>query len=270
MTGKPVTDEQLGRISRKWHAIFEKIAKGALPLDKVLGAFQAIHDGRFVNEDALVVHQKPLLINGIFAPPEVQVENVRRWNDEQQGWGFSDENFASLAEAPEWPDGEEAKLVAVVLVPYLATVQQTFDELWQVAATQQPNSWRWAELHSDPDHLRLLSGIEHKPGLQWEVIDLGANWDRRDGISPESVRDPGTSPHAGCLAAAAHHPKWVQAMDGEKVPFIWLPAYEVTVTGRDPWQRSSRLSWDHGGRGVDLDAYWSDRRSYFAIPAFRE
>jgi hypothetical protein len=79
------------------------------------------------------------------------------------------------------------------------------------------------------ERMRLLEGVEHQPGLQVELIDLGANRDKKNGIAPESMCDPQTSPHAGILAAAAEDPEWIHQMDGVNVPYVWIPGYKLGV-----------------------------------------
>lgn len=52
------------------------------------------------------------------------------------------------------------------------------------------------------------------------------------------------------------------------MPYLWLPGYEVSVPGLDPWQHAPVVSWDAEDRQVELDAYWGGHpRSFYAIPA---
>jgi hypothetical protein len=190
------------------------------------------------------------LIHGLFAPIVEQVALLKKWNIER-GWGFSEEDFVVVeaeAKGIPWP---ENRLTAVVIVPYLDTVQRTFDELWLLAASRQERSWRWPELKSDAGHLRLLGGDgRHRRGLKVEVIDLGANRGRK----PEAVRDPDTSPHAGVLAAAALHPEWVRRMNGADIPHAWLAGYECKVPGRRRWRYVPILYFRRDFRLVELGA----------------
>lgn len=254
------TIEDLVRLGAKNQEILKRIGNGTLQIDDVLPALQRIIEGRFSDPD---------LIHSMFVSPQTQLANVRSWNLER-GWDFIEAHFVQAAaelEALTWPSD---RLTVLVLVPYLDTVQRTFEELWAVASAAQPNNWRWDELKSDAEHLRLLEGIEHVPGLRWEVIDLGANWDPREGIRPVDVR-AANSAHAGVLAAAGHFPKWVQAMDGTKVPYVWLPGYQVTIPGSEAWRYVPCLSWDRGDREVDLGAVWDGRRSIrWACPVVKE
>ncbi len=209
-----------------------------------------------VKPSPVTARPNPELVHGLFVPSDVQIKNVKCWN-QRSGWGFSEEDFAKLPPPPAWPD---SPLVAVVLTPYLPDtpevkgVQRTFDEHWAIAAARQRNSWRWDELLSDPEHLQLFPGITHEPGLRWEVVDLGANWDPKNDIAPLAVRSPERSPHAAILAAAAHHPVWVRQMDGVTIPYVWLSGYQVTVPGRSAWQHVPWLYWDRGSRQVQLSA----------------
>ncbi|HWQ99685.1 MAG TPA: hypothetical protein VN397_02445 [Candidatus Methylomirabilis sp.] len=214
------------------------------------------------------------LVHGLFTTTAKQIERVREWNKEF-GWGISDEAFAEAEKSvPAWP---EEKLVAVVLVPYLADkanedetvttgVERTFHELWDVAAKQQHANWRWGgHDKAGPDRLRLLKGIEHKPGLRWEVIDLGCQRNEK----PMDVRHPEKSPHAGILASAMLHPEWIKAMDGENVPYTWAPGYEVNVSDEGPWQDVPGVHFNRGARGVGLYCGWcGNYSSYWAVPSF--
>lgn len=49
---KKVSDEELGRLSRQWHDLFERVSKGSLPVEDVRKNLQAINEGRF--SDVLV------------------------------------------------------------------------------------------------------------------------------------------------------------------------------------------------------------------------
>lgn len=217
----------------------------------------------------------PDLVHGLFASAREQIVLVRKWNAERQ-WGFTEADFERVAEnIPAWP---EDRLVALVLVPYLpekkgiSGIERAFQELWLLAGAQQKNRSRWDGYEkAGPERLRLHEGIEHQPGLRWEVIDLGANWDKDNGISPEEIRGS-KSPHAGILAAAALHPSWVCAMDGREVPYVWIPGYEVTVPGFGAsWTDVPRLWFLRSVARVYLYARWRDSRySHCAVPVLRD
>lgn len=224
--------------------------------------------------EALMRHPAFTLVHGLFTKPEKQIERVREWNKEF-GWGIPDEAFAEAEKSvPAWP---EEKLVAVVLVPYLADkanedetvttgLERTFHELWMRAKAEQDANWRWDGYDkAGSDRLRLHKGIEHKVGLRWEVIDLGCNRNKK----PMDVRNSKSSPSAGILAAAALHPQWVKSMDGDKVPYVWIPGYEVQVPDGKPWADVPNLGFAGGDREIRLSCSWCDNYdSDWAVPSF--
>lgn len=202
----------------------------------------------------------------LFVSLETQLANVRNWN-QMRGWGFTDADFDSIDLTPS----EHTGLVVDVIVVYLpdegktSGIQRTFEELWDIASSVQPGKWRYESLKSDKKHLRLLDGIEHKPGIRRVTLDLGANWDTTNGIRPVDVRNQ-DSVHAEALAAAAHFPNWVQAMDGERVPYVWMPGYQVTIPGSEAWRGVPSLCWGSVSRGVRLGAGWDVDRDRWACP----
>lgn len=207
----------------------------------------------------------------MFTPVLAQIEALRQRNRECK-LGFKDEHFAQLpTEEPVWSDDPR---VVWVVTAYTETEGATFEMYtqWIKEIYTEPHYWRWDKLQSDRKHLRLLEGIKH-PGrcLRLEKIHLAAHWDKRNGIRPLDVRSAKDSPHAGVLAAVASFPKWVQAMDGDKVPYVWLPGYEVTVEGHNPWSLVPDVDRISGAQQVVLHAFSADFRIFsWAVPALRE
>jgi hypothetical protein len=207
----------------------------------------------------------------LFVSLEGQIANVRRWNEERV-WGFTDDEFNAIDLTPVRHSGLVVDVVAVYLPDRdtVSGVQRTFEELWTVAAQRQPNACRWDELKSDTEHLRLLDGIEHRPGIRRVTIDLGANWDPQNGIRPMDVRGK-DSVHAEVLAAAAHFPKWIQAMEDEGSPYVWMPGYQATIPGDEGWPGVPCLYWDSTTRQVELGTTYESAPYYhWACPVRRE
>ncbi len=242
----------------------------------IIREVNAAHDNELAKTmyEALMRHPRFTLVHGLFTKPEQQIVRMREWN-KQFGWGISDATFSEAERSiPNWP---EEKLVAVVLVPYLADkkcedetimsgVERTFHELWARAKSEQDANWRWDGYDkADSDRLRLLKGVEHEVGLRWEVIDLGCQRKKK----PCDVRSAKSSPNAGILAAAALHPQWVKSMDGDKVPYVWLPGYEINVPDEEPWADVAHLLFDRDERKIGLDYYYYVKSSsYWAVPSF--
>jgi hypothetical protein len=56
------------------------------------------------------------------------------------------------------------------------------------------------------------------------------NEERRWGFSASELESVDLTPaHAEVLAAAAHFPQWIRAMDGKTIPYTWLSGYEVMM-----------------------------------------
>jgi hypothetical protein len=194
-----------------------------------------------------------------FVSPLEQLANLRRWNDERD-WGLPEVEFTGVDVAVT---AHDSPLVVDVLVAYLpgqgavTGVQRTCEQLWDAAAQRQPRAWCWDERKVGPKPVRLLDGIEHRPGIRRVTLDLAANRDRRVGVRPLDVRGP-TSASAEILAAAAHFPDWVRSMDGSRVPFVCLAGYQVTVPAYEAWRHVLCLSWSNFNRRINLSDNWGD------------
>ena len=198
----------------------------------------------------------------MFISLDQQLANVRRWNEER-GWGFSASDIESVDITP----GDDSKpLVVDVIAVYLADngqlsgVRRTCHELWTLAAEEFPNAWSWDwywdEWKSCPKPVRLLDGIVHRPGVRRVTLDLGAHWRRGRQVRPSSVRGT-NSAHAEVLAAAAHFPRWLRAMDGIRVPYVWLAGYQVTIPERYIEHHLPCLSWSTFRQTLSLAADWA-------------
>lgn len=203
-----------------------------------------------------------------FLSPLEQLANVRRWNEERK-WGLLDAELEAVDVSAAKHASPLVVDVVAVYLPATATqtgVQRTCEELWELAAQRQPQAWCWDERKTGPKPVRLLEGIEHRPGIRRVTLDLAAHWDRRAGTRPIDVRSP-MSASAEVLAAAAHFPEWVRSMDGTQVPFACLGGYQVTVPTYETWRHVLCLSWSHINRRINLSDNWADYfQDRFASP----
>jgi hypothetical protein len=197
----------------------------------------------------------------MFVSLERQLENIRRWNEERE-WGFSAAELDAIDLAPhEHDDPLIVDLIAVYLpnTPRLDGVRRTCDELWKLAAEQQPHAWsfdwEWDEWKQEPKPVRLLDGLVHEPGVRRVTVDLGAHWEPGRHIRPRNIRGE-DSAHAEVLAAAAHFPDWVRAMDGRSVPYIWLSGYQLSHPGLT--HQLPGLAWVRHRATMSLTANWAD------------
>jgi hypothetical protein len=199
----------------------------------------------------------------LFVSLRAQLDNIREWNEERR-WGFS---AADLGAVDLIPSAEKGPLVVDVLAVYLGGdaslngVRRTCHELWTVAAQSQPHTWcwdwYWDNWRDRPKPVRLIDGIVHRPGIRRVTVDLGAHFEPGRYLRPRHVRGP-HSAHAEVLAAAAHFPRWIWAMDGETVPYTWISGYEVMIGERRSPERLPALSWSRFRRTLSLTAGWAD------------
>ena len=199
----------------------------------------------------------------LFVPLAEQLENVLRWNEDRQ-WGFAEAELDAIDLTPRThPDPLVVDLLAAFLdAEYrgedegeMDGVRRTCHEMWSVAAERQPNTWCWDWIRdayeSRPKPVRLLPGVEHRPGVRRVTVDLGAHWTPGRHIRPRAIRGP-ASAHAEILAAAAHFPRWARAMDGVSVPFIWLAGYQVTYPAAATDERLLAMAWVQYRRTLSL------------------
>lgn len=235
---------QKGHIFDKAIEIARVAGRGNRSYDRILRSMQDIIDGRFV-PDSDEARQ-------LFVSPEEQIQNVRAWN-RRYDWGFSDEDFEQLRPAPTWPKDH---LCAVVLVPYMKSRKQTYEALqkamygdglsvgpygYSLSPLNFGNEMKGLEYETN-DYVRHFGGAQLYYGLQWRVISLGAN----RGATPDQLEGQ-TLAAAEILAAAAHFPNWVKAMNGREVPVVWLGGYKLMFD-------STKLEYWWGGGRVGLQA----------------
>jgi hypothetical protein len=199
----------------------------------------------------------------MFAPLAEQLDNVRRWNRERH-WGLPDAELDLVDLVPsEHADPLVTDVVAVYLAGdgHLDGVRRTCHELWTLAAEQMPNSWSWDwyrdKWQHNPKPVRLLDGLTHRPGVRRVTVDLGAHWTYGRYIRPIRVRGK-DSAHAEILAAAAHFPRWLRSMDGQSVPFTWLPGYQITIPERATYRHMPAMSWTGWRHTLSLTADHAD------------
>lgn len=203
-------------------------------------------------------------------PPErlfdslpVQLGNVRRWNEERN-WGLRADDFHAVDLVPR--AGGEPLVVDIIAVylpdsSELGGVRRTCHELWTLAAQQQPHAWSWdwysERWENRPKPVCLADGLTHRPGIRRVTVDLAAHFEPGRHVRPARLRGE-NSAHAEVLAAAAHFPRWVRAMDGSTVPYTWLSGYQVLIREQPNPGRLPALSWSRLRRTVSLTAGWAE------------
>jgi hypothetical protein len=207
---------------------------------------------------------RPVPPDDMYVSLTEQLDNVRRWNSER-GWGFGRDDFDGIDVTPTRHDDPFVVDVLAVYLPgddELDEVRRTCDELWDVISSQHPNAWCWDEKAWDLSlvgrkQVRLLHGIVHQRGIRRVTLDLAAHWQPLKPVRSIDIRSR-ESAAAEVLAAAAHFPRWVRAMDGITVPFALLSGYQVTLVEPESWRRLPCLSWNESRETVSLTAHWAD------------
>lgn len=202
--------------------------------------------------------KEKLGLSFLFTSLGEQRGNIIRWNLER-GMDFTE---AELTAIDITPSGEQSLRRAELLVPVSADMETNqeavVDQLWFLSQEPQPNCWRNPDLVATPDDLHPIPGTKvYERGIHRVVVDLAANWEPQGGRTLLEVDQrplqPGQSPAAAeLLAAAAHFPKWVQAMDGVTVPYVDLWGFRFRLNTEDDspeaWSYCPCLGWWAGSR----------------------
>jgi len=243
-TAEDERDSALGGFTRRTGQLFRQTDIGSksggrgrkIPFDELMTLLQLLNDGQLRVEDLVSPAE---MTYRMFISPSAQLKLVQERN-ERLGWGFTEADFEALGQPPAW--FTDPPLVAVVLDVSLDDPIQTF-----VMATDCSREIHSGEMsiflnRSDDWYawLRLIEGKEHKRGLCWRVVDLGANWNK-DGqsLSPFEYQNPETSPGAVIPWAASYFPQWLLAIGYGYVPNVWITGYQVNTSvwhgGEEAW-----------------------------------
>lgn len=170
----------------------------------------------------------------LFMGPRGQIRLLREWNT-KLGLEISEEQFQEASRLiPPRPKG---RLTARVLVFYLpkfegkSGIERTFNAWWECIMFRHKASWR-AEIFQkmNSDQLHLFEEMRHpadgeKTVLRWETIQLDAD----PGAVPAEAASSQFSAHAGVLAAAAFHVRWMTQMEGGHIPAARIAGYVLKL-----------------------------------------
>lgn len=249
--------EDLIHISMQSNEILKRVENSSLEAINVRKALDDILERKSTN---LEPPSCPgLAITNLFVSLTEQLSNLQRWNDERN-WGFVESDFKAVDLTPR---ASYDNLTVDVIAVYLPSknkasgVQRTFMELWIVALSANITSPLEGLINPSSDNLRLLVGIEHKPGVRRVTVDLGAYSRLVNSNCPAMVRNS-SSAHAEILAAAAHFPEWIKAMGQSKVPCVWLSGYQTRNNALSSWSDVPILTLR--GEALHLSSSWEGFR----------
>lgn len=207
------------------------------------------------------------LVHGLFSPVEAQIAYWREKLSllhEQRVLLAGLEFFLAMNPEPEWP---KERIVAVALTLHAPTAVQEFQLYWPLIGERQAKNWKWNQFIFNDAHVRHFQCKEQAWRWSWGVIDLGAN--RNTTTDTVRHRASGTLPGAEILAAGALHPEWVRLMNGDDIPFVLMPGYEVSIPGGSVWRSVPGLDFGCGGLVVRLSVYWYDGANpRWGVPVF--
>ncbi|HRH32368.1 MAG TPA: hypothetical protein PLK06_03515, partial [bacterium] len=219
------------------------------------------------------------LIHEHFTPLADKLAMVKEWpginpDDVEAALATAMENGTIAGYESEVPKN---KHLDIVVTPYRESVAATLVYLRdRMKEAHGDRYWQWPEAYDDnvdENRVKLIDGaapfIPNR--IVIEVVDFGANWNRKDGLILESVQKAQASKLAGfaVIANASQSPRWVQKMDGETVPYALAAALLLSVPGHDSWRYSPNV-WHNGGRAKLYGYHVEDQFNYHAMPVLQE
>ncbi|MBU1032563.1 MAG: hypothetical protein ABII13_03005 [Patescibacteria group bacterium] len=217
--------------------------------------------------DSMLVHMRTLMgyerIRGCFHSLDEKIEIVKGWPMISDR--FTEVDFQQALKEAEGrlkrfeQESPKNHLLNVVVSVYWGSVVETF--LYGRDRLKSAFGSRFQQLDVDyevddlGERLQLIDGVQdHKNCIRVEVVDLGANWNQKDGMVPKDVRNA-QSAHATVLFAGAQDPDWVRLMDRDKgVPCALMGGYNFTVIGSKAWEHLPNLWFYYGDREARLGA----------------
>ncbi len=179
--------------------------------------------------------------------PHKQARNLIRWGDRWEAVGTS-----CFRREPHHLNAKIAKLADLslitppkrgefdVIVPYLWSLEETF-EFWQNAlGNVYRNFWRQPDLHKGMRTMRLLEACGEFPKMmvRWERIDMFAHREKLSGDEHilREIRSA-RSAHIGIYAVLAQYPEYFA---DPKNPTPWISGIEVT-NEQGEWTRAMQV-----------------------------
>lgn len=161
--------------------------------------------------------------------PERQLEIFHELNEKNKWFKASEipKNIPNFQ-----PKGHnEIPLLSVYLPEKgnLNGVERTFEELYH--NIQVPIGYkkeRFRNLDLEKARLKLVTRIEHVPGVRWVILQLNDAYE-------SSIRSPkaiGRLAHAEVLMALIMYPEWFETWNGITVPFINVAGYKCNCTNQ--------------------------------------
>ncbi len=195
---------------------------------------------------------------------ESQVEVVKKFL-EKYGEGAVGFRPSDIPAAPTVnPRTESGVLLLTVFLPSkrgLNGLGRTFDAWWDfIDPPIGMSKYRMPQLRSGSKDLRLVRGLEYRPGIYWVEFNPVAHQGKATKFALAQSKIDGSRP-AGIevLMAAAQFPEWLSGWNGSSSPYPSMAGLQVhTSTG---WTDVPYLkNWVSGQRQLTL-AVWDALRN---------
>ena len=270
----PTIDELLS-LSARHQEIIKRVGNGGLDVAKALAAAQEILDGKYPVVHPVTAASVGHSFPSYYVPAAVQVSKCRALLQEHGGGknGFRPVDIPDFDEAAFVPSSESEFPLLTVYLPSkgkMGGVQRTFDIRWLCITPSTGFTKRRTDATlSDPEHLKLIDGYEHKPGVRWVGFDPNTARSKSP-LWCEANPIPGRRwAHAEVLNAAAVMPNWANSWNGTSSPYPNMSGYR-TLYGTG-WSDTPYLDrWDDDRElelGVDSA---SNPHALWCSPSVRE
>jgi hypothetical protein len=265
-----VTTNQLFSLVRRQQQVLRHVEDGGLTIENALVGTQGILDGIYPPL------RQPTSLPDWYEQPEQQVARVVK---SLARFGVTGGMIYIPSDIPPIPTNfvPRTSTEVLMLMVYLPDksrsmkgVRLTFDRLWGLVVPPVGYSkWRWESLKSDSSNLRLLPGIEHRPGIRWVAFDPNTNQGKSPKSCWENPNSVSTLAGPEVLMAAWLFPKWVASWNGDESPFANMAGYQFKW--ESAWQGCPCIyRWD-GPRQLELNARWAgNANDGWACPSVRE
>ncbi len=258
-----IKPELLLAMDARKYEVTKRIANESLTIEDVLAGLQGIIEGIYPIRPAY-----PLPYQLVAPHRQIQraTEFLALCGGEVSTW--------SIPEVPHFvPRTSTELLLLAIYLPdegELTGEQHTAKSWWDFIVPPIGFSKKLLHpLYSDFTQLRLVSGIEHRPGIRWVVFDPSANL----GKSPKVCwEDPNVLPTlAGpeVLMALAYFPEWVSTWADDCSPQPDLSGYQANSGSK--WDYCPCfMRWDKGHELQLLALNAADGSTNWASPSVRD
>lgn len=220
------------------------------------------------------------LIHGKFTPLVDKLAMVKRWpgvnpDDVDAALALATKNGTIAGYDAEVADNRHLDAgVTVYRESIHATLVYLRERMRETWGESEYSEWADAYANNvDDDRVQAIPGAKlFVPNrVVIEVVDFGANWDKRNGLKLKDVQaaQPGMLADFAVMANACQSKEWVRQMDGKNVPYAIMAALLLNVPLYGAWSRSPGV-WRHDGmaglHGRHVDYTFRGH----AVPVLRE